>query len=288
MSRKFSFVTERKIQYLENSLARLQARRTEVVDRLDWLNTAYSENIVDYEHYIMQRSVLLNGKTVDSWDADWIARRTQIEETLHALHYGRATADVTRAAKKAFGIAAVFIMILAALAGMQAQVPITGFAGDSSGFVAEANITAYFAVAASENLADGIEFSTIVAGTNNNNASDNYNNDSSGSSMYLSVSNDSNVPIDFCLAADQKMKSGTDAIELANFVWNSSTSTDASTPTLASATAMTTSFVSADTAVTGGLSEYLRFWLSVPLGQTAGTYNNTVTLRAVQNGQSCS
>jgi len=36
----------------------------------------------------------------------------------------------------------------------------------------------------------------------------------------------------------------------------------------------------------GNTVVYLRFFLNAPLGQTAGTYNNTLSFTAVQTGQS--
>lgn len=288
MSRKFSFVTERRILYLEKSLARLHAKRKEVEVTLRVLNSEYAEGLISYEDCITQRSNLLAGKTSEAWDADWLNQTTHIEETLHALHHGKAKTEFASAAKKAFGLAAVFIMILGALAGIPLQPQITGYAGASAGFVSEANITAYFAVAMSDNLADGIEFSSVVADTSNNNATDNYNNDSSGSSAYMAVSNDSNIPVDFCISADDHMRNAAqDALDLSNFVWTSNTSTNISVPELGSAIAMTTSFASTDAAVTGGVNDYFRFWLSVPLSQPGGTYNNTITFRAVQQDAGC-
>jgi hypothetical protein len=287
VSRKFSFVIDRKIIYLETSIERLEAKRTDVGRKLEELNTAFAAGVLDQEHYILHRNAILEGRTSEQWDAEWLERRTQFEDTLHALRHNKAKTDFRESAKKAFGVAAVFMMVLAALAGMQIPTQITGFAGDSSQVTAEANITAYFAVAMSDNLSDGIGFGTATAGTDNNNASDNYNNDSSGSSMFLAVSNDSNVLVDFCVNADDDLNSTDNSLGLNNMTWAAATSTSLATPALGSATSLTTSYVSTDTGVAGGLNEYLRFWLSIPLSQPAGTYNNTVRFRSVQNGTGC-
>ena len=288
MSRKFGLVTERRINYLERSLAQLQAKRKSVEIKLSELNVAYAEELISYETYMLHRGSLLEGKNSEAWDADWQYQTTHIQEALHALHHGVAKDEFASAAKKAFGLLAVFTVVLAALAGIPLQPQITGYAGASAGFVSEANITAYFAVAMSENMADGIEFSTVVAGTDNNNATDNYNNASSGSSMYMAVSNDSNIPVDVCISSDDHMRNAAnDVLDLSNFVWDSATSTDAATPTLGSAIAMTTSFASTEAAITGGVNDYFRFWLSAPLSQPGGIYNNTVTFRAVQQDAGC-
>ncbi|MBT7063060.1 hypothetical protein HN924_03785 [Candidatus Woesearchaeota archaeon] len=287
MSRKFSFVSDRKISYLETSLERLEAKRTEIARKLEELNTAFAAGVLDQEHYLLHRNAILEGKTTEQWDAEWVERKTQFEDTLHALRHNKAKADFRESAKKAFGVAAIFMMVLAALAGIQIPTSITGFAGDSSQVTAEANITAYFAVARSDNLLDGIEFGTATAGTDNNNATDNYNNDSSGSSMYLAVSNDSNVPIDFCVNADDDLNSTDNSLGLDNMTWVSAISTSSTTPAIGSATGLTTSFVNADTNVAGGDNEYFRFWLSIPLSQPAGTYNNVVNFRYVQTGTGC-
>jgi hypothetical protein len=287
VSNKFGFVTGRRINYLETSLERLEAKRLGIARKLEQLNTEFTAGVVDYEHYLLHRNAILEGKTVEQWDTDWITRKQHVEDTLYGLRHTKAKTEFRESAKKAFGVAAMIMMIITALAGMPVPTSITGYAVDSSQVTSEANITAYFAVAMSDNLSDGINFGTATAGTDNNNASDNYNNDSSGSSMFMAVSNDSNVPIDFCIKANDDLNSTDNSLGLNNMSWATSTSTSSATPALGSAVGLTNGFVNADTNVAGGMDEFLRFWLSIPLSQPAGTYNNTVIFRAVQTGSSC-
>jgi len=289
--KKFSFVTTRRINYLEISLERLQTRRTKVVDNLNALNTAYNSGILDYEKFLTHRNTLLNGKSAEQWDAEYFVRKQHLIDTVYALKHTAAKSDFAQSTKKAFSIATVFILILAALAGMPLQPGITGYAGESGGFESEVNITAYFAVTLSDNLGEGVAFSTVTAGTSNNNATDNYNNDSSGSSMYLIVSNNSNIFVDACVKADDHLRRADDeqapVLDISNLLWaNSTTATSISTPDITNAPSMTTSFAPAGREIDPGDNNYYRFWLSVPMSQPGGTYNNTIEIEAAQTGQS--
>lgn len=289
MRKKFGFVTARKLSYLETSLQRHLAKREEVVRSLNELNAALTAGLIDQEHYLEHRYALFDGQSEDQWEAEHSARVKQLEETIGGLKHEHARTDFKDSAKKALTFVVVALMIVAALAGIPIQPQITGLASDSGGFQSEANITAYFAVAMSGNMSDGISYGTISADTNSNNATDNYNDGSSGSTMYMAVSSDSNVPVDLCVKADGNLTSTDSEVDLnlANMVWDSDTSTDADTPSLASAVAMTNSYANTETNVAGGSNAYHRFWLTVPIGQPGGTYNNTVSFGSVQTGQSC-
>jgi len=289
VARKFGFAAERRISYLESSLKRLQARRSEVVERLNELNMAYSSGIVDYENYLHRRHTILEGRTAERWDYEYKVQESQITEAIEALTTEKARVDFKTSAKKAFAFATAFMLILAAIAGLPLQPQVTGFA--SGTFESEANITAYFAVSSSGNLSDGIAFGTITAGTNDNNASEN-NGTGTETTLYRVLSNDSNVPVDFCIKADGDLFN-VDSVPLGlgNMTWDSSLITDESEPSLESSTSLTTSYVISDSNIASNATDdknvYYRLWLDVPLGQEGGTYNNTIFFESVQTGTGC-
>jgi len=284
---KFGHLTDRKAAYLERSIERLEAKHEEVVRKLEELNAAYVAGVLDQAHYLHHRDAILEGKNELEWQKDFVSRKAHFEEALHAITQEQARSYVVSSAKKAFSFAAAIILIIAAIAGVPLQPSITGFASDSAGFESEANITAYFAVAMSGNLSEGIAYSTITAGTDDNNATENFNDGSNGTTLFMAVSADSNVPVDFCIKADGNLTSAEDILGLGNMTWNSSASTGLASPAIAGANALTLGYVKSEEGVAAGNNAYYRFWLDVPLGQKSGTYNNTVTFESVQNGQGC-
>lgn len=149
-----------------------------------------------------------------------------------------------------------------------------------------ATINVYVAISRSANLSDGILFGNVEVNTNDNNAS--HNNDSNGgnTSMWILVSQDSNVNVDLCLNYNESLTSGSYTIPDANYTYNNS-QTDQS-PDL-SGTAMTTTSTKVESSIptTSDAYAYFRFWLDVPVGQQAGTYVNEMSFKAIQAGGTC-
>jgi hypothetical protein len=155
-------------------------------------------------------------------------------------------------------------------------------------------IQSYVAIAASANLSAGIDFGTIATvpalGLN---ATYNYNGTSNktwtNETLYwISVSEDSNKAVDFCVLGEALNTSGGDEIGLNNYTWSDSTSNNLTLPVQWGDTSMTTSYAAGSTNVGVGSNNYYRFFLNITAGQAAGTYNNTVTFQGVPNGDSCS
>lgn len=177
--------------------------------------------------------------------------------------------------------------------------------GQQTRAVAESrvNITAFLSIAPSDNLTLGIDFGDIEdLPVENINATENYNNtvshegslDGNGSAYYITVSQDTNVDVDFCTSATQLniTLSGEEIFAgdgtVGNYSWSTTNSTllanatSFNDPSDASASNVFNlyNYQDADQDVGRGNNTYYRFFLDIPGGQTPGTYNNTVFFRA--------
>ena len=168
------------------------------------------------------------------------------------------------------------------------KVGITGYATEGQA-VSNVTITSYLSIEMSTNLTEGILFGEVTElPATNINASHNYDGDSSGSTMYLEVSTDSNTNVDFCIRANDNLtSSGLDTIGVGNQTYSNSTTTDAGTPSLTNELSLTTSYAKSGINIDRGGKLYHRFWLDIPAAQPAGTYNNTVHFKGVNTGGSC-
>lgn len=153
-------------------------------------------------------------------------------------------------------------------------------------------ISYYFAISLSTNLSTGIDFGNITTlPATNLNASHNYDgNGNSTTSFWVLESNDSNVNIDLCHRAQGPLTTaGNDTIGLGNYTWSDSLTNTNSSPSGPPGTnTFTTSFAKANNVnIAPNGKGYYRYWLNIPVGQPAGTYNNTVEYKAVYTGASC-
>lgn len=145
-----------------------------------------------------------------------------------------------------------------------------------------ATVSEYLAIDMSTNLTSGILFGNVDPATTNNNATGN--NMSGDSQYYITISGDSNINVDLCIKANASMSSGLSSIELGNYTWDNSTV--ASNPALPG-TAIETDYALSGEGITPGSNNYYRFWLDIPSTQSAGTYANTVSFKAVKTGEAC-
>ncbi|MFA5060819.1 MAG: hypothetical protein WC494_00690 [Candidatus Pacearchaeota archaeon] len=168
------------------------------------------------------------------------------------------------------------------------SIGMTGYVTEGSA-VSNVTITSYLAIQMSSNLGEGILFGTIneLPGTNVN-ATHNHDGGSSGSTMYIEVSNDSNSNVDLCIKANEDLMSQElEIIGVGNQTYANSTTTDAGTPAVASEVSLTKSYVKSGVDIEKGSNFYYRFWLDIPAAQPVGTYNNTVYFKGVITGGNC-
>ncbi len=191
-----------------------------------------------------------------------------------------------------FFVAALILLQAAFVASSSLE--ITGRQSYIQNVYSEAQIQKYISISTSGNLSAGIEFGTItVLPSTDVNATKNYNSTVDDSwhneTLYwIVVSGDSNTNVDLCVKADNLNTSGGDEIPLTNYNWSDNVTNDEFWPSLGDSRNMTnTSYVKGSADIPAGSSNYYRFWLSVPASQPAGTYNNTVYFKAVENGTAC-
>jgi len=189
-------------------------------------------------------------------------------------------------------IIALAAVIVLAFAGMISQGAQRHAVSDyMTGFeVKTANTTvviqSYVSISKSDNLSQGINFGQISSlPTVMQNATLNYN-ATDQTEYYISVSNDSNVNVDFCMKADALNTTGGSEIPLFNYKWNSSTATNMTKPA-PNGTSMAIAYGAVRSGMTHPSNLYFRFWLNISASQAPGTYNNTVFFQGVPTGDPC-
>lgn len=197
-------------------------------------------------------------------------------------------------------VASIILLILENIPGITGDVSLTGYLTEGSTY-SNVSISYFLAIQMSPNLTAGIDFGTVYS-TNflDQNASKNWCNPFNSSCAnasstdfnvtlyYVNVSTDSNTNVDFCVGSTGPLTAGTDTIELGNETYSTNvTLTNLTQPSEGSQTALTTSYVTAATNISIGDADYWRFFLDIPGGQPAGSYNNLVWFRGVQTGNGC-
>lgn len=148
----------------------------------------------------------------------------------------------------------------------------------------------FISITFSDNLSDGIAFDEVSSIPSTNvNATDNYNSPVNGTTLFIMVSNDSSSDVDFCIQANADLTDPNtlDIIGLGNETYSNSSSTNIGIPSLIDEISLTTSYVKSSSAISPGNENYYRFWLDVPLGTSAGSYNNTISFKGVETSASC-
>jgi hypothetical protein len=193
-----------------------------------------------------------------------------------------------------YGIVIALVLLQASFVLWSSLESITGGQVSSTEEIySEAQVMKYISISMSGNLSAGIEFGTItVIPVTSVNATKNYNstvneNWHNETLYWINVSSDSSVNADLCVKADPLTTSGLDEIGLGNYTWADNVTNNETWPSIGDAEGMTTSYVMGSANITPGNNNYYRFWLSVPGGQPAGTYNNTVYFKAVEEGIGC-
>ena len=151
------------------------------------------------------------------------------------------------------------------------------------------SILNYISVDFSQNLSDGIQFGNVsFLPSTDINATHNYDGADSGSTFYLSVSADSNSPVDFCVKANEGLTSpALDVIGLGNETYSNSSVTNITSPIPEAQVPLTTEYSLSSIAVSAGSNKYWRFWLDIPVAQPSGSYNNTISFNGIITGTGC-
>jgi len=178
----------------------------------------------------------------------------------------------------------IFSISMLVIGGSQ----LTGHATSGS-TVSNVTIVSYLSISMSQNLSSGILFGSVdTLPATDINATHNYDGPTSGTSMNITVSTDSNVNVDFCTKANAGMQtSGSDIIGIGNETYSNATTVSSTVPALGSQVPLTASYVKSGFNVTRGGNNYYRFWLDIPAAQAPGTYNNTVSFEGLTTGGAC-
>lgn len=282
---------EKKKNETKRLIKTLEQQRNDLLTKLDELSNLYASGDIDSLHHQELRFQYLRGETLEDWQLNYNYRHASLNRELKTIELRtKSVRNQGRNNKLQIAMVVAFAVLFTSLVGLAVggESHIGGAAVSSESVIpSNATIQVYFAVAASENITNGIEFGFLPPETSNNNATDNYNVDSTNSSLFLTISGDSNVNVDFCLAANTDLKNGTDSIPLANLRFANATTTDIDTPSLGQANSVTTSYQLNNLNVLPGSRQYYRFWLDIPSDTPALSYNNTITFGAVQTGSTC-
>ncbi|MFH1978209.1 MAG: hypothetical protein ABIJ92_02705, partial [Candidatus Aenigmatarchaeota archaeon] len=141
------------------------------------------------------------------------------------------------------------------------------------------------AVGISETLSTGVNFSVVTIPGNDLEADGNDN--GSSVTMYnISVAEATGCTVDLYIKANADLWSGVDVIGLANETYCNST-TDNTVPGTA-CRYLNTSYAGnkIGDALGTGSNVFLKFYLDIPSGQAAGTYNNSLNIHALSSGSS--
>ncbi len=188
-------------------------------------------------------------------------------------------------------ISIFIVMLVIALTGFLFKDTFTDITGHQTERITTSNVsvTRFFAIALSTNLDDGIEFGTVDPNSQDVNATDNYNGPDSNTTMSVDVSSDSNTNVNVCVRANTDLTNpGGVIIPLGGYTFSNSTANNITTPSDPSNTrVMLVAFQDTSQNIPRGSSDFFRFFLDIPAGQEAGTYNDTIIFRAVSFSEIC-
>jgi len=162
---------------------------------------------------------------------------------------------------------------------------------ETENVTSNATISKLVSIGRSNNLTAGILFGTVQTNTNDNNATGNFNS-TNHTQFWITIDGTTTIPIDLCIKANDSLRSGSYTIALTNYhVSNSSTNAINFTfplypPTIDMSTSWQALFNDSWNSGTTTY-RYLRFALTVPSGQIAGTYTNEISFRGIENTTGC-
>ncbi len=150
------------------------------------------------------------------------------------------------------------------------------------------SIAKSLAIKFSTGLSEGIIFGDVnILPAIDVNASHNYDGFGNASTFYINVSEDGNIPVDFCIRADYGLSTvGGDVIGLGNETYSHYNLSNITHPTT-NDVSLSQVYAKSGLNIPLGGTNYWRFWLDIPAGQASGDYNNTVYFKAIETGEDC-
>ncbi len=191
-----------------------------------------------------------------------------------------------------------------ALSLMAAGLILSMYVGPGSGATSasvNSNVTvnSFVSVGLTNNLSNGVLFSSVDPGSRDNNATYNFNGsvadaNKQQTSYWIYPGLDSNTNTDLCIRDNESLATGnpeTNDIGNTNYTYSNATTNTATSPANygtnnMTATAQNSLGIRFATNKAPGSPMFLRFFLNVSGGQPAGIYSNAVIFQAVATGTS--
>lgn len=285
---------KKKIADLTGQINAVRAKKDELILTLQHLNIGHKQGKIGKLEYSHKWSETLAGKTAEEYIANYDRQIYELAESKKSYLAKVRTSEATeKKLDRNITLAASLMIIFAVVAGLAISPlgEITGFAvSDETATISNATIMAYVSTAKSNNLSRyGVDFASLAPGTTNNAPKNNTGGASGGTELYLAVSSDSNVNVDFCIKSNDDLWNKTAFyMGIKNMTWSNATSTSAAVPEGPPGVAnMTTTYADSIMNLVPGNNAYYRFWLDVPGDQDPGGYNNTISFKAIQTGAGC-
>ena len=173
------------------------------------------------------------------------------------------------------------LITFANIGGLHAKVASTDVSSNVS-------IAKSFSIEFSTGLSEGILFGNIsLLPVTNVNASHNYGGLGNSSNLFINVSSDGNIAVDFCIRGNSGlMNYGGDEIGLGNETYSYYNMSNSTHPLMNEISLNQVYTKSGENISLGGIN-YWRFWLDIPVGQPSGNYNNTIFFKGIETGFSC-
>ena len=157
-----------------------------------------------------------------------------------------------------------------------------------SSTVSNATVAVSIGFTFSGNLTNGILFGSVNPNTLNNNATGNYLADAGNTSYFIDMDVGNNANTDACVKVNAPLTSGANTIGNGNYTYDAnSTINGANMNNGAGSVAISNAYVLMNANLGIADNQYMQFYLDIPSGQQAGTYNNTVSFKIVQTGTGC-
>jgi hypothetical protein len=281
MSTKKLTSQQKKIVELERRLVKAKVNKKQLAQRLAKVKKAYTSGKISRQAYLRQTKHRSYHK-YDNYYDNYIKK---VDSKLREYKRSIISKELTKQI-----LALLLIIITIASLGTITVGPssISG-AATALGTESRAVIQQYFAIALSDNLADGIEFGLLDQNTFGNNATDNYNGVSNVTTTYIELSNNSNVNVELCIRANADLHNiaENEIIGITNMTYTNATATDLYIPSKSDEAPLTKAFDKILLNVGPGTKDYLRFWLDIPEDTAPGTYNNTLEFKGVKTGDNC-
>ena len=260
-----------------NRISTLEKQRSQLNEQMQELYNKYQEAgdsvlAVEYNSLVLQRNKII--RDINTFKRYLGSLHEDHKNIIHNTNKKRT---------KIIGLTISVLFIIFSVVALQSSVGITGFAATSAQISAVSNVSITTNVAIQANNLSTIQFGELLPGTDDNNATTNYN-ATGNSSAYIYTAPNNSVNLDFCINATL-LTSGVETIGRDNYTFTNETHQDPYE--FMNSTVIPDAFAKYAIGINRNSTLYHRFWLDIPQFQAAGEYNNSITFKAVSTGAAC-